>query len=130
MLEYKYLKEQLKQEELNEELLLEMSNIASRRTGLSSIVWLDDAASERSIQHLKYRFKYGNNIHSAVSVTFYDNPVTSKNIVGSPKEAGIKDISKAIKWANLNRNILIKYYDTANHNEYDLSDFIDEMIPV
>ena len=102
MLEYKYLTEQLEQEELNEELLLEMSNIASRRTGLTSVV----------------------------SITFYDNPVTSKNIVGSPKEAGIKDISKAIKWANLNRDILIKYYDTTNHNNYDLSDFLDEMIPV
>lgn len=130
MLEYKYLTEQLEQEELNEELLLEMSNIASRRTGLTSVVWLDDAASERSIQHSKYRFKYGNNVRSAVSITFYDNPVASKNVVGSPKEAGIKDISKAVKWANLNRDILIKYYDTANHNEYDLSDFLDEMIPV
>lgn len=130
MLEYKYLTEQLEQEELNEELLLEMSNIASRRTGLASVVWLDDAASSRSIQHSKYRFKYGNDIRSAVSITFYSSPVTIKDVVGNAKEAGVKDISKVIKWVNLNRDILIKYYDTVNHNDYDLSDFISEMIPI
>ncbi len=130
MPEYKYLTEQLEQEELNKELLLEVSSIASRRTGLTSVVWLDDAASEISIQYSKYRLKYGNNFHSAVSITFYNNPVTIKDVVGNVKETGIKDISKVIRWVNLNRDILIKYYDTVNHNYYDLSDFLEEMVSV
>ena len=112
---------------LNEDLLFEMSTVASKRTGLSHSIWLDDAAASRDIQHSKYRIKYGNNIYSSVVIKFFNNPVTENDVIGDVKNTGIKDIAKVIEWVNLNRDILIKYYDTEDHNLYDISDFISEM---
>ncbi len=103
----KNIRNYLNKNELNEGLLFEMSNVASKRTGLSHSVWLDDAAASRDIQHSKYRIKYGNNIYSSVIIKFFNNPVTENDVIGDVKNLYLKDIAKAIEWVNLNRDILI-----------------------
>ncbi len=107
---------------IKEELLMEMSNLLPRRTGLPYSVWVDDAGMDREVSHNILRLKYGPSYDDCVTIPFFDKKDLYE-AVGELKK-GKLNMKQISKWINLNYTNLIEFYTNA---DYDFKDFIDNM---
>lgn len=107
------------------ELLVEMSNLIKRKTGLPVIIWVDDIGDNRNNKHFEPRIKmqndYGDRANSnTISVSI--NKIEPRILAG---ELNIKqsDFRLVQKWIINNYEPLMQYWK----GEIDIEDFKDKV---
>lgn len=107
------------------EILLEMSSLKSKRTNLPVNIWLDDIGKERKTKYNLPRIKVQNNYlernnEDTISILIdKDNP----KVIASNSNLKQKDLNKIFKWIKINYDLLMKHWN----QEIDTIDFIQQM---
>jgi len=88
-----------------DEDLFEMANISPKRTGLPFVVWISPNAG--APHDVRVKVSQGPKIHSSELVSVAIRP--DVHVVGGELDAN--DLSLLQKWIELNRDVIIKYWD-------------------
>jgi len=88
--------------------MFEMSNLRPIHTGLNVVTWISGKGNAKHGPRIKISSKKGNkiSIDNLISVTVDDNP----KIIGNNK-ISVKDFEKIKKFIELNKDIIIKYWN-------------------
>jgi hypothetical protein len=86
--------------------LFEMANLSPKRTGLPFVVWISPKAG--APHDVRVKVSKGPKVHSSDLVTVAIRP--DVHVVGSGNVSA-HDLALLRKWVELNRDVLIKYWD-------------------
>jgi len=91
---------------LNNELM-EMANVATKRTGLNQVIWISSKMGSHGP-----RIKVSNNnskfdLSDNFSVSISDNP----EVISGEVKIKNSDLKKIKEWIKLNRNVLMKLWE-------------------
>ena len=86
--------------------LFEMANISPKRTGLPFVVWISPRAG--APPDVRVKISKGPKVHSSELVSVAIRP--DVHVVGGGKMSA-RDLALLQKWVDLNRDVIIKYWD-------------------
>lgn len=89
-----------------DEALFEMANLSPRRTGLPFVVWISPKAG--APHDVRIKVSEGPRVHPSELVSVAVRP--DVRVVGGGK-IGSHELDLLRKWVELNRDVLIKYWD-------------------
>lgn len=101
-----------------------MSNISSKRTGLSCNIWVDDTGSSRNVPHSVPRVKITEGDYQ-ISVSISSNPEILAKSSNIPHSV-MKHMKDAMSYVSRNYDILLKYYEEGGE-DYDTQDMFDDL---
>jgi hypothetical protein len=85
--------------------LFEMANISPKRTGLPFVVWISPQAG--APHDVRVKVSRGPKVHSSELVSVAIRP--DVHVVGGKLNA--HDLSLLQKWVDLNRDVIVKYWE-------------------
>jgi len=86
--------------------LFEMANLPPKRTGLPFVVWISPKAG--APHDVRVKVSKGPKVHPAELISVAIRP--NVHVVGSGKISA-QDLALLEKWAEVNKDVLIKYWD-------------------
>jgi len=87
------------------EAFFEMANLSPKRTGLPFVVWISPKAG--AAQDVRVKVSQGPKAHPSELISVVVRPVV--HVVGGQMSA--HDLALLRKWIELNRDVLIRYWD-------------------
>lgn len=106
------------------EILCEMANLTTNKTGLQVDIWSDHKGKKRNRKDKSARVKIGTNDYE-VSVSIEENPkilAQTKNI----KRNDMLKIKKAMKYIGRNYDLFLKHYNDTD-NSFDDEDLFNAL---
>jgi hypothetical protein len=104
------------------ESLFEMANLSPKRTGLPFVVWISPRAG--APHDVRVKVSKGPKVHPSELISVTVRP--DVHVVGAG-EMSARDLAMLQKWIELNRDVIIKYWD--GEIEYT-EDAIAELKPI
>lgn len=101
----------------NADVLLEMANLPPRRTGLKYQIWY----SAKMEKH-KPRIKVDLGDGDSISIQIEDH-----KIVGDADKLSSKELNVIFEWIDMNKEILLKYWNDAHTGSIDNGDVIENI---
>lgn len=105
-------------EVFEEDIMFLISNLLPKSTGLKYTIWYS-ARIENQEPSIKVDLKNGKSIH----VSILDKKATGDTDAISPED--LNDISR---WIDMNRELLLKYWDGAHKDIIDSGDVAEQMV--
>ena len=100
---------------IHTEPLCEMANLSQRRTGINTRIYV----SSKEGQHEPRIKVYNSSNDESFSMSIEDSP---KVLIGNPNIVSAKIFKQIIKWVQINKNILLYYWQ---HSDMDIDDLLD-----
>ena len=100
---------------IHTEPLCEMANLSQRRTGINTRIYV----SSKEGQHGPRIKVYNSSNDESFSMSIEDSP---KVLIGNPNIVSTKIFKQIIKWVQINKNILLYYWQ---HSDMDIDDLLD-----
>ena len=100
---------------IHTEPLCEMANLSQRRTGIYTRIYV----SSKEGQHGPRIKVYNSSNDESFSMSIEDSP---KVLIGNPNIVSTKIFKQIIKWVQINKNILLYYWQ---HSDMDIDDLLD-----
>ena len=97
------------------DMLCEMANLSQRRTGINTRIYV----SSKEGQHGPRIKVYNSSNDESFSMSIEDSP---KVLIGNPNIVSTKIFKQIIKWVQINKNILLYYWQ---HSDMDIDDLLD-----
>ena len=121
----KNFKEFVNSETLNEktsmeesyDMLCEMANLSQRRTGINTRIYI----SSKEGQYGPRIKVYNSSNDESFSMSIEDSP---KVLIGNPNIVSDKIFKQIIKWVQINKNVLLYYWQ---HPDMDIDDLLDRI---
>ncbi len=98
-------------------MMFEMANLPPKRTGLKYQIWYS-AKIEKHKPRIKVDIGDGNTI----SIQIEDH-----KIIGDTDKISSKDLNNILKWIDINKELLLKYWNDAHTGSIDNGDVIDNV---
>lgn len=99
------------------EAIFEMANLPARRTGLKYQVWYS-AKVEKHQPRVKVDLGDGHSISILID---------SHEVVGATNRISSKDLNDIINWIDLNKEILLAYWNDAHTGSIDNGDVLENI---
>lgn len=103
-----------------DELLNEMANLYQRRTGINTRIYISSKEGQDG-PRIKV---YNSSNNESFSISIEDSP---KVLVGNSNIVTNKILKQTIKWVQINKEILLYYW---NHPEMDIDELLDSILKV
>lgn len=99
------------------DMLYEMANLSQRRTGINTRI----SISSKEGQHGPKIKVYNSSNDECFSMSIEDSP---KVLIGNPNIVSDKILKQTIKWVQINKNVLLYYWQ---HPDMDIDDLLDRI---
>ena len=99
------------------DMLYEMANLSQRRTGINTRI----SISSKGGQHGPKIKVYNSSNDECFSMSIEDSP---KVLIGNPNIVSDKIFKQTIKWVQINKNVLLYYWQ---HPDMDIDDLLDRI---
>ena len=109
--------EELEHNLFDQEMMFEMANLPPKRTGLKYQIWYS-----AKIEKHKPRIKVDLGDGKALSIQIEDHKV-----IGAVDKISSKDLNNILKWIDMNKELLLKYWNDAHLGTIDNGDVIDNV---
>lgn len=104
----------------DEDMLFEMANLLPKRTGLKYTVWYS-----AKVERHKPRIKVDLGDNRSITIQ-----IESHLTRGDLDKIGQKDLDDILRWLDLNKEILLKYWYEAHNGTIDNGDVMDNIVKV
>lgn len=109
--------EELEHNISEQDMMFEMANLPPKRTGLKYQIWYST-----KIEKHKPRIKVDLGDGKALSIQIEDHKV-----IGAVDKISSKDLNNILKWIDMNKELLLKYWNDAHSGTIDNGDVIDNV---
>lgn len=100
-----------------QDMMFGMANLPPRRTGLKYQIWYS-----AKVERLKPSIKVDPGDGNAISIQIEDH-----KIKGATDKISSNDLNNILKWIDMNRELLLKYWNEAHTGSIDNGDVIDNV---